>query len=140
MKTIKIFSIAVLLCTAVSVLHAQSNRVDKPLIVHTMYLNAAAGNRNINVDSLLTAYKQKVIDGNSYFTSAKLVRHWWGNDSRQVLFIYELKSWDDIEKAFNMQHEMEQQFFTSNNGAAGKLWTSLFLPEHHSDEIYRVVQ
>lgn len=140
MKTIKVLSVALLLCAGISNIQAQDNRVSKPYIVHAMYLNVTADNRNVNVDSLLSIYKQKVIDANSYFTSVKLVRHWWGNDSRQVLFIYELKSWNDIEAAFNKQRELERQLFNSADGAMGILWASLFLPEHHSDEIYRIIE
>ena len=140
MKTIRFLSVALLLCTSMSHVHAQDNRVSKPYIVHAMYLNITADNRNENVDSLLSIYKQKVIDANSHFASVKLVRHWWGNDSRQVLFIYELKSWNDIEAAFDKQRELERQLFNSADGAMGKLWASLFLPEHHSDEIYRIIE
>ena len=43
---------------------------------------------------------------NPYFVSAKIIRHWWGHNSRQVIFMFELESWDDIERAFDERDEI----------------------------------
>lgn len=115
----------------------------RPFIIHTNYINMAGGLKRVNLDSLLKIWEQRVMAPNPYFVNSKIVTHWWGHDSRQVLFMYELKSWDDIPKAF----EERGKILKAHKGWASEddvkafreLWRSVFLPEHHSDEIYRVV-
>ncbi|MGN6400574.1 MAG: hypothetical protein ACTHMD_08980 [Flavisolibacter sp.] len=117
--------------------HAQS--AAKPFVMHTMYLNGNLENQNTNLDSLLKVYKQHVLDPNSYFASSKIIRHWWGHDSREVTIITELKNLDDLEKAFEKQNELLKQYTSSSKNFA-HLWAQAFSPEHHSDEIYRVIE
>lgn len=77
---------------------------------------------------------------NPFYTNSKIVTHWWGHDSREVILISELNSWDDIPKAFDKQRELQMKFIKETGGKDfAKQWMALFMPEHHSDEIYRVV-
>lgn len=116
----------------------------KPLIIQTLHVHLTPDNRQVNLDSLLKIWKEKIMDPNPYFVSTRVVKHWWGHDSREILFIYELKSWDDISKAF----EKRQELIKTHKGwaseaeahAFGKLWVSIFVDAgEHSDEIYQVV-
>jgi hypothetical protein len=80
------------------------------------------------------------LDPNQYYTSSKIVAHWYGQDSRQVLVITEYKNWDDIAKSEIRQNDIIKQLMRDKNmAAAGKMWEAMIYPEHHSDEIYRVV-
>jgi hypothetical protein len=117
---------------------AQQNTPVKPMLVHTIYVNATLENRNINLDSLLRIYKHYLLDPNQYYSNSKIVSHWYGHDSRELLIISELKSWADIEKAESRQEEIIRQLPPSMD-EGGKLWFSFLFPEHHSDEIYRVI-
>jgi hypothetical protein len=117
---------------------AQNRPAEKPFLVHTIYLNSTLESRQVNVDSLLQIYKKYILDANPYITASKIVRHWYGHDSREVLVLTEYKSWDDVVKADAKQDAIEDSLPKSLD-EAGKQWFSVLFPEHHSDEIYQVV-
>jgi len=95
---------------------------------------------NVNVDSILKIYKQYIFDKNPYYLNTKIVKHWYGHDSREVLMISELKSWGDIEKADAKRTEIINELDKMPQmQKGGMMWFSLISPEHHSDEIYQVV-
>lgn len=82
---------------------------------------------------------------NPYFVGIKIIKYQWGNDSRYVIFIYGLKSWNDIEPAFKESNEILKAHKGCANDqdveAFKKLWSSLFMnDQHHSDEICQVVE
>lgn len=140
MKPIKILSAFLLLSVMVLFAKAQEITNSKPLLIHTVYLNTTLENRMINIDSVLQIMKKNVLEPNQYYISSKIVGHWYGHDSREVLILTELKSWDDITKAEVRQNEIIMQLMKDKNmQAVGKMWESLIFPEHHADEIYRVV-
>lgn len=142
MKTIRILSLVSYLVLLTLTINAQENTPKpKPLIIQTMYLDGQESNQRVNVDSLLKIWKQRIMDPNPYFESTKIVTHWWGKDSREVVFIYVLKSWSDLEKSFEKRNEIIKEHKGWTDAEAkefGKVWRSLF-SGHHSDEIYRVV-
>ncbi|HLY72286.1 MAG TPA: hypothetical protein VKR53_21285 [Puia sp.] len=138
MKNIILFFATVFILSTNAKAQEQANR--KYLQVHTIYLNITAENMNVNVDSLLQLYKKMLFDKNPFYLNTKIVRHWYGHDSREVLVMSELKSWDDIAKADAKRDELiSQAQHMPNMEAAGKMWFSIISPEHHSDEIYYVV-
>ena len=144
MKAIKTLSLVLLLLAFTFSVKAQEpTQQTKPYVVHTMYLHASQPAMMGKIDSLLKIWKERVMDPNPYFTSTKIVRHWWGHDSREVIFIYELKSWNDIETAFEKRNEIikAHKGWASEEDvkAFRKMWSEIFMPEHHSDEIYSVV-
>jgi hypothetical protein len=140
MKSIKTFSALFLLSAMGLFAKAQEISKSKPLLIHTMYLNATLENRMLNIDSVLQIMKKNILEPNPYYISSKIVSHWYGHDSREVLILTELKSWDDITRAEIRQDEIIMQLKKDKNmQAAGNMWESLIFPEHHSDEIYRVV-
>lgn len=131
-----------LFCLSSNSLYAQTDEEAKPLIVQTNYLQVSDENRSINLDSLLKIWKKRVVDANPYFTNTKILMHWWGHDSRQLIYMYELNSWDDIEKAFDKREELMRTMIKDgdeNTKEFLKLIRACFKGSHHSDEIYRVV-
>lgn len=131
-----------LCCLSSNSLYAQADEEAKPFIVQTNYLQITEANRDLNLDSLLKIYKERLMDANPYFTSSKIVLHWWGHDSRQLIIIHELKSWDDIEKAFDKRNELMRTMIKDgdeNTKKFMKVMRAVFEGSHHSDEIYRVV-
>ena len=121
-------------------LHSGAQGTSKPkkvCMVFTGYLNLTAENMDMNVDSLIAVYKSYYYDKNPYFLNTRIIRHYYGHDSREVLIITELNSWDDIPKAEAKGEELmgkmpgREQFW--------KMISALITPEHHSDEIYYVV-
>lgn len=140
MKQIKMLFAGLLLSIICLSVKAQEMQNSKPLLIHTVYLNATYETRMFNTDSILQIMKKYVLEPNQYYTSAKIAGHWYGHDSREILIITECKSWDDVTKAEARQDEIITQLMKDKNMAAvGKMWESLIFPEHHSDEIYRVV-
>jgi hypothetical protein len=117
---------------------AQEAAGTKPLLIHTIYVTETAANQNVNVDSVLRLYKKDLLDPNPYYKSSQIVAHWYGHDSREILIITELNSWNDIALAEAKQAEIIKQFPESMK-KVGEQWFSLNSPEHHADEIYRVV-
>lgn len=91
-------------------------------------------------DSLTHVYQVKVWDKNPYVISHKTVRHWWGDNNRDVISILELKSWDDITKVFEKNEELFEAAWSTEEArdayydAYDKYFTG-----KHSDEIYREV-
>ena len=77
---------------------------------------------------------------NEYVISHKAVRHFWGHDSRDFVEIIELKSFDDIEKAFEKANELFRKEFTTKEArdAFNKAYSKYFTGKH-SDEIYSEV-
>lgn len=144
MKKFKFLGIIAILFVISVRLQAQNNSAPKPLIIQTMYISPSEATMRVNLDSLLKIWKERVMNPNPFFVSTKIVQHWWGHDSREVIFIFELKSWDDIERAFEKRNEIlkdHKGWATKEDAQAfGKLWRSIFFNEpHHSDEIYQVV-
>ena len=93
------------------------------------------------LDSLSTLYMDKVYgSGNEFVVSHKAVRHWWGHNNRDFVAIIEVKSWDDVTKAFERSNELFEKAWPTKeardefNKAYNKYFTG-----KHSDEIYREV-
>ncbi len=91
-------------------------------------------------DSLTQLYNTNVLDKNELILSYKVVRHWWGNNNRDFVTIYEVKSWEDIPAANQRNFELFQETWTTKearkeyNDAYNKYFTG-----QHSDEIYQEV-
>ncbi|MBN2366517.1 MAG: hypothetical protein EH225_11320 [Calditrichaeota bacterium] len=89
-------------------------------------------------DSLNQLYTDKVIKKNNLILSHRNLRHWWGNDNREFVVIYEVASWGDILKANEMNNTLfEEAWITEEtrkefNHAYNKYFTG-----KHSDEIYQ---
>lgn len=92
-------------------------------------------------DSLTHQFQTKVWNKNPYVISHKTIRHWWGNNNRDIIEITEIKSWEDIPKAMQKNDELFKEAWPSKaaqdqfNKAYNKYFTG-----KHSDEIYREVK
>ncbi len=92
-------------------------------------------------DSLTHEYQTKVWDKNPYVVNHKTVRHWWGNDNRDIIEITEIKTWEDIPKAMQKNMELFRESWSTRearekfNNAYNKYFSG-----KHSDEIYREVK
>ncbi len=112
------------------------------VFVMTNYERAFPDNgTNRELDSL-TVSLNNIIFGkeNEYVVSHKTVRHFWGHDSRDFVEIIELKSFDDVDKAFEKTNELFKKAFPTKEArdAFNKAYNKYFTGKH-SDEIYSEV-
>lgn len=91
-------------------------------------------------DSLTHQFQIKVWDKNPLVISHKTVRHWWGNNNRDVIEITEVKSWEDIPKAMQKNNELFMEAWSTKETRASfnKAYNKYFTGKH-SDEIYQEV-
>jgi len=92
-------------------------------------------------DSLTHQFQTKVWDKNPLVVSHKTVRHWWGNDNRDVIEITIIKSWEDIPKAMQKNNELFMEAWSTKEArdSFDKAYNKYFTGKH-SDEIYQEVK
>jgi hypothetical protein len=93
------------------------------------------------LDSLSTLYMDKVYGSdNEFVVSHKAVRHWWGHNNRDFIAIIEVKSWDDVTKAYQKSNELFEKAWPTKEARDefNKAYSKYFTGKH-SDEIYREV-
>ncbi|MFO7526409.1 MAG: hypothetical protein R6W68_13240 [Ignavibacteriaceae bacterium] len=92
-------------------------------------------------DSLTHLYNTNVWGKNPYIISHKTIRHWWGNDNRDVIEITEVKTWEDIPKAMEKNNELFMAAWSTKESrdAFNKAYDKYFTGKH-SDEIYQEVK
>lgn len=92
-------------------------------------------------DSLTHQYQIKVWDKNPLVISHKTIRHWWGHDNRDVIEITEVKTWEDIPKAFEKNNELFMAAWSTKEAreSFNKAYSKYFTGKH-SDEIYQSVK
>lgn len=91
-------------------------------------------------DSLSHLYKTQVWDKNPYVVSHMTIRHWWGNNNRDVIEISVIKTWEDIPKAMQKNNELFMAAWSTKEArdAFNKAYNKYFTGKH-SDEIYQEV-
>lgn len=91
-------------------------------------------------DSLTALYNKMVWDKNPYVVSHKTVRHWWGNNNRDIIEISEIRSWEDIPKAMEKNNELFMEGWPTKEAREkfNKAYDKYFTGKH-SDEIYQEV-
>ncbi len=115
---------------------AQGNVV----VMNNAELSLSADGSIAEFDSLTHLYNTKVLAKNELIISYKVVRHWWGNNNRDFVTIFEVKSWEDIIAANQRNNELFQEAWSTKearkeyNDAYNKYFTG-----EHSDEIYQEV-
>jgi hypothetical protein len=110
-------------------------------VIMTNYERAFPENASMaEFDSLTQEYNVKVWDKNPFVVSHKTVRHWWGHDSRDVIDITEVKTWEDIPKAMAKNVELFRAAWSTKEARASfnKAYNKYFTGKH-SDEIYQSV-
>ncbi len=89
-------------------------------------------------DSLNTLYINNVINKNEYIISQRALRHIWGHNSLDLVYITEYKSFTDIEKAQNRNTELfREAWATSEERQAYNDAANKYFGNRHSDEIYQ---
>jgi hypothetical protein len=91
-------------------------------------------------DSLTYLYNANVYEKNEYILNYKVVRHWWGNNTKDFIVIYEVKNWEDVIKATTRNNELFEEYWDTPE--ARKLFKKAYdkyFTVKHPDEIYREV-
>ena len=143
MKNLKYFSVLFLVLVCISSNNTtMAQQAQGHVFVMTNYQRAFPENgTNRELDSLAVLVDNITYGkDNEYVISHKAVRHFWGHDSRDFVEIIELKSFDDIEKAFEKANELFRKEFTTKEArdAFNKAYSKYFTGKH-SDEIYSEV-
>ena len=92
-------------------------------------------------DSLTHLFQMNVWDKNPLVISHKTIRHWWGNNNRDIIEIAEIKTWEDIPKAMQKNNELFEAAWPTKEAREkfNKAYNKYFTGKH-SDEIYREVR
>lgn len=91
-------------------------------------------------DSLTYLYNINVFEKNEYILNYKVVRHWWGNNTKDFIVIYEVKNWEDVIKASTRNNELFEEYWETPE--ARKLFRETYdkyFTVKHPDEIYHEV-
>lgn len=105
-------------------------------VITTLKMNSGAGMTFAQQDSMFN--DQLMIDKkNKYIVSTKLMRHYYGSDSRDAVVLREYKSFGDIDKAGEEDEKLFEKKYPkeSDRMAAGKRFRNAV--SWHKDEIYR---
>ena len=96
------------------------------------------GGSGAEFDSLNTLYMNNVINKNEYIISQRALRHMWGNNSLDLIYITEYKSFADIEKGQKRNTELfREAWATSEERQAFNKAINNYYGARHSDEIYQ---
>jgi len=91
-------------------------------------------------DSLNTLYMNNVVNKNEHIISQKALRHLWGSNSLDLVYITEYKSFADIEKAQSRNGELfRESWSTLEERRAFNGTLNKYFGNRHSDEIYQEV-
>ena len=91
-------------------------------------------------DSLNTLFMQNVINQNEYIISQRVLRHMWGNNSLDIVYITEYNSFSDIEKGQDRGNELFNEAWTTEEEREAFNDASFsYFGNRHSDEIYQEV-
>ena len=106
-----------------------------PVIVTRFQITLPDDARRSEFDSLVNIYVDKGIRPNAMIKNYRLLRHWWGSNNMEVVMIYEVDSWNNINKAMEEADKLINAAIT-DKAAQDKYWTRFgkYLNKH-SDEI-----
>ena len=133
---VMVFTIFLLCGTALLAQPAQGNVV----VINNAELSLSGDGSIAEFDSLTHLYNTRVLEKNELIISYKVVRHWWGNNNRDFITIYEVKGWEDVIAANQRNGELFEEAWSTEearkeyNDAYNKYFTG-----EHSDEIYQEV-
>jgi hypothetical protein len=92
-------------------------------------------------DSLTYLYNVNVFEKNEFILNYKVIRHWWGNNTKDFIVIYEVKNWEDVIKASTRNNELFEEYWETPE--ARKLFREThdkYFIVKHPDEIYHEVK
>ncbi|REJ83732.1 MAG: hypothetical protein DWQ44_00340 [Bacteroidetes bacterium] len=104
--------------------------------VQTWLRTADPGFNHELVDSIVKVYQKNVTAKNEKVISARIMKHYMTEDSREMVFIFEYKSLADMEEAFKLDQELAKKAWPDQKTkeAFDKLWKTAFT--HHEDRVY----
>jgi hypothetical protein len=134
----KLLFAAAMLCSLLTTkLSAQMTpeKEPNPVIVTRFQITLPDDARRSEFDSLVNIYVDKGIRPNAMIKNYRLLRHWWGSNNMEVVMIYEVDSWNNINKAMEEADKLIDAAIT-DKAAREKYWTRFgkYLNKH-SDEI-----
>jgi predicted proteasome-type protease len=117
------------------------NITGNAVIIHNLEAAFPENGSMAEFDSLTYQFQTKVWDKNPYVISHKTIRHWWGNNNRDIIEITEVRTWEDIPKAMQKNNELFMEAWSTKEAREkfNKAYNKYFTGKH-SDEIYREVQ
>ncbi|MBK7105123.1 MAG: hypothetical protein IPH62_07560 [Ignavibacteriae bacterium] len=136
-----ILTITLFLLISISSKSTFAQQTGNAVIIQNLEADFPEDGTAAEFDSLTHLFQTKVWDKNPYVISHKTIRHWWGDNNRDILEITEIKTWEDIPKAMQKLEELFKESWTTKedrekfNKAYNKYFTG-----KHSDEIYREVK
>ena len=134
------FSLAVMLLLTFFI-SSQINAQDEDPHVYTVTTTQFVfpdGGSIAEWDSLNTLYMENVVSKNEYIISQRALRHMWGHNSEDLVYITEYKSFTDIEKGQERNTELfREAWATSEERQAYNNAANKYFGNHHSDEIYQ---
>ncbi len=102
----------------------------------TQHMRMPDGGRMAERDSLLLLYHEQVTMKNPLILSQRVMRHYYGANSLDMVFINEYKDWASIEAAGKKDDELFEKYWADQaarrqyNQMIGKYFSN------HADEIY----
>lgn len=110
------------------------------VLIQTLEASLSPDGTVAEFDSLTTVYNKMVWNKNPYVVSHKTVRHWWGDNNRDVIQITEIRSWEDIPKAMEKNNELFIEGWPTKEAREkfNKAYDKYFTGKH-SDEIYQEI-
>lgn len=139
-NSIILFFLFILFFAGANYMLAQSR--DGNVFIITNFERAFPENGSMNeLDSLHQIMMDASYKGNQYVVSYKTMSHWWGHDNRDFIQIIEVKSWDDVAKAYDKSNELMMKAMPNkaDRDKFSKAYDKYFTGKH-SDEIYREVK
>lgn len=123
--------------------YAQDAQEDQgpAIVVTTIEVAMPEDGSMAEFDSLNQLYTDNVIKKNDLIVNFRTLRHWWGHNNREMLVVYEVKTWEDVIAANQKNNELFEKAWTTKesrkafNDAYNKYFTG-----KHSDEIYSDVK
>jgi hypothetical protein len=82
-----------------------------PVVITTFELPFVSGGMGFKLDSLVMYYVDKGIRPNEMIKNFRILRHAWGSNSSQVMFIYEIDKMENLDKAETKVEELVNASF-----------------------------
>jgi len=132
-----------LLVQNISVIQAQTSQDENgpAVVITTIELAMPDDGSMAEFDSLNQLYTDNVIKKNDLIVNYRTLRHWWGHNNREMLIVYEVKTWGDVIAANQKNNELfEKAWATKESRKAFNDAYNRYFTGKHSDEIYSNVE
>ena len=105
--------------------------------VTTWKLQVPENGTRAEMNNLMKEFSEKVVFKNDKIISQKVMHHISGADLRDVVIISQYASWNDIDAAGNMQNQLINEAWPTEEGRDNffKAWGKYVIT--HADEIYQ---